>query len=143
MTRLSGFGPNSVKQLLYGPKKSLILSVDASPCGIGGVLSHCMEDGSERPVEFASRTLSSAEKNYAQIEKEGLAISFGVKRFQLYLYGRKFTLVTDHQPLTCIFGPKSSIPSLAAACLQSWAVILSAYDFDIVFRDSAHVSISY
>lgn len=95
------------------------------------------EDGSEQPVEFASRTLSSAEKIYAQIEKEGLAIVFGVKRFQLYLYGRKFTLVTDHQPLTRIFGPKSSIPPLAPARLRRWAVLLSGYDFDMVFRDCA------
>ena len=128
----------SSKQVLvhYDPPKPLILSVDASPYGIAAVLGHCMEDGTDQPVEFASRTLSSAEKNYAQIEKEGLAIVFGVKRFQLYLYGRKFTLVNDHQPLTRIFGPKSSIPPLAAARLQRWAVLLSSCDFDIVFRDS-------
>ena len=111
--------------------------MDVSPYGIGAVLSHLMEDDSERPVEFASRTLSSAERNYAKIEKEGLAIIFGIKRFQLYLYGRKFNLVTDHQPLTRIFGPKSSVPPLAAARLQRWAVLLSRYDFDVIFKNSA------
>ena len=59
---------------------------------------------------------------------------FGVKRFQNYLYGRPFTLVTDHRPLTTIFGSKKGIPALAAARLQRWAIILSAYQYDIYFR---------
>ena len=69
--------------------------------------------------------------------KEGLAIIFGIKRFQLYRSGRKFTLITDHQPLTRIFGPKSSVPPLAAARLQRWAVLLSGYNFDITYKNSA------
>ena len=82
------------------------------------------------------RTLSTAEQNYAQIEKEALSLVFGVCKFNQYLYARKFTLVTDHKPLTSILGPKTGIPLLAAARLQRWAILLSAYQYDIVYRDT-------
>ena len=59
---------------------------------------------------------------------------FGVQHFHQYLYGRNFVLVTDHKPLLSIFGPKNTIPPLAAARLQRWAVLLSAYSYEVEFR---------
>ena len=87
----------------YDPKKKLLLQCDASPYGVASVLSHIMEDGTERPVGFASRSLNSAERNYSQLDKEGLAVMFGLRKFHKYLYGRPFEIVTDHFPLVSLF----------------------------------------
>ena len=83
---------------------------------------------------FISRTLTSSENNYAQFEKEASALVYGVKTFHTYLYGRHFTLVMDHKPLTTILTPSKSTPPLAAARLQRWALILSAYQYQIEFK---------
>ena len=84
-------------------------------------------DGQERPVAYASRTLTPAECNYAQIEREALVIAFAVRKFHQYLYGHQFTLVKDHQPICKLLGSNQGVPSLAAARMQRWALILSSY----------------
>ena len=121
----------------YDPSLPIRLAGDASAYGVGAVISHVMKDGQERPIAFASRTLLPSERNYAQVEKEALSLIFGVSKFHLYLYGRHFTLITDHKPLTTILGPKKGIPPMAAARLQRWAVCLSAYSYDIQFKPTA------
>ena len=118
----------------YDPSLPLKLAGDASAYGIGAVIPHVYPDSSERPVAYASRTLSLAECNYAQTEKEALSLVFGVRKFHQYLYGRTFTLVTDHKPLATLLGPKKGIPPLAAAMLQRWALQLAAYSYTIQFR---------
>ena len=120
----------------YSPTLTMELSVDASPYGVGAVIMLVYLNGLRRPIAIASRTLNEHEKRYGQIDKEALAIAFGLKRFHLYLYGRHFTILTDNKPLERIFRPKTVIPSLAAMRLQRWAIILSAFDYSIRFVPS-------
>ena len=101
----------------YNPDLPVRLTCDSSAYGLGAVISHVMENGVERPIAFASRTLRAAETKYAQVQKEALFIIWSIKKFYSYLYGRKITLVTDQQPLLAILGPKKGIPATTTACL--------------------------
>lgn len=117
----------------YDPQKPLRLECDASSVGLGAVLSHSI-NCEDYPIAFRSRTLTPAERNYSQLDKEALALVFGVTRFRDYLFGNKFCLITDHKPLTGLFHPEKPIPQMAAARIQRWALLLSAYQYDTEFR---------
>ncbi|UYV72403.1 K02A2.6-like [Cordylochernes scorpioides] len=120
--------------IAYDPKLPIRLSCDSSSYGLGAVLSQIDVDGNERPIYFISRTLSQAEKKYSQIDKECLSIIWALKKFNNYLFGRKFELITDNKPLHHILNPKREISSNMSARLQRWALILSSYNFTIECR---------
>ena len=118
-------------------RKLVVVHCDASEYGLGVVLSHIMKDGSERPVSFGSRTLSLAERNYSTIEKEGLALVFAVQKFHQYLYGNRFCMYTDHKPLLGLFAETAALPTRAASRVIRWALLLSAYNFELKYREGS------
>ena len=117
----------------YDGCSSLIVEVDASPIGVGYVLLQKV-NGKELPVYFASKKLTSAEQNYAQIHREGLALVFGLNRFRYFLLGRKFEVHTDHKPLLGLFDKRALIPTNANARIQRWALFLAQYDFALTYK---------
>lgn len=119
----------------YDPSKPILLQTDASPYGLGAVISHVEPDGQERPIAFASRTLKPSEVNYAQYEKESLSIIFGLKKFHKQLHGRSFTIVTDHKPLMGLFGDHKPASPMASARVARWHMILSAYNYKIIHKE--------
>lgn len=118
----------------YDPEKPMELSCDASPYGVGAVLSQIMDDGFEHPVAFASRSLHPAECNYSQLDREGLAVVFGVKKFHYYLYGRDFSITTDHKPLLGLFKENKATPALASSRIQRWSLTLAAYRYQLLYK---------
>ena len=123
----------------HDPGKELLLTCAASPDGVDVVLSHLDESG-ERPITFANRSLDQAEKNYSQLDREGQGIIFSVKKFHKFLFGRKFTIVTDLLLLWRILNGRglpnclTELPSLK--CLSSSLHSQDSHPFANVLRPS-------
>ena len=122
----------------YDPNKEMKLSVDASKYGLGAVLLQKYEED-WAPVAYGSRSLTRSEMNYAQIEKETLAILFGCNKFNQHLYGVKFTVESDHQPLESIF--KRPI-SKAPPRIQRFLLRLQKYQFEVEFSPGKNLVVS-
>lgn len=89
--------------------------------------------GEDLPISYASRSLNKHEKNKSVIEKELLGIHWGIQFFRPYLFGRRFTVVTDHRPLVALFSHKNPSSKLTRIRLE-----LSDYDFDIIYKKGAN-----
>ncbi len=105
-----------------------VLQTDASDTGLGAVLLQPSRTPGEilHLVAYASKKLKDSERKYAVIERECLAIIWGILKFQRYLYGRQFTLQTDHQPLRYL-----KTARLANSRLMRWALLLQPFRFTI------------
>lgn len=122
----------------YFPDLPVKLYTDASTCGLGAALMHVFKDGTMRPIEFASRSLTTAEKKYSILDLEALAIVFGLNKFFQYLFGREFTLCVDNMPLLRILGEHKNIPVLAANRLQRYGIILAGFSYKTEFVKSCN-----
>jgi hypothetical protein len=110
--------------------KPFFLYTDASITGLGAVLAQ-KDNNQEHVIAYVSRTLNPAEKNYAITELECLAIIWAVKYFRHYLYGSKFSIITDHAALKWLL---NSVTENANRRLERWKIVLSEYDFEIIYR---------
>ncbi|XP_026530779.1 uncharacterized protein K02A2.6-like, partial [Notechis scutatus] len=118
----------------YNETLPLTVTCDASPFGVGAILSHVLPNGTEAPIAFFSRTLSKTERNYSQLDKEALAIVSAIKRFHEYVYGRSFSIITDHKPLLGILAGDKPTPHILSPRMTRWSEFLAAYDYQLRHR---------
>ncbi|UYV61276.1 K02A2.6-like [Cordylochernes scorpioides] len=109
----------------FDPNEPLEPFADANKDGLGAILMQ-----KEKPLSYASTSLTSPQKHYSQIEKELLALYFGCKRFHYFLYGRKFTAYTDHKPLVSLV--KKNFDQMSPR-LQRLSLYLLNYQFELKF----------
>ena len=119
---------------LYSLEKEATLTTDDSQEAIGACLTQ-----ESHPVIYISQQLTSAEKNYSNIEREALAIVWSVAKLKHFLLGRSFDICTDHKPLVYLFGKTSAIPTNASARISRWELQLMGYEYNIRYVKGADI----
>lgn len=120
--------------------QELFLTTDASKDGLGFVLSH--DRDMRKIVKIGSTVLTKAQMNYSNIEREAAALVEGVRYFHQFLVGRKFCIVTDHQPLVKIFAADKTVSERISQRLQRWAMMLRCYDFTVSYRRGEEITLA-
>ena len=110
----------------FDPTKETTMIVDASPVGLGALLT---QEG--RVISYGSRALNDVETRYSQTEREALAVIWGCEHFHLYLFGQEFTIISDHKPLETIFNNPNSKPP---ARIERWRLKLQPYHYRVQYR---------
>lgn len=116
--------------------KKFYISVDASNYAVGAYISN-EPPSNDRPIEYFSKALSTAQQNYATTHKELLAIILAIEKFQHYIWGKHFVIHTDHQALTYLFSQNK-----VGSRLLRWKLLLAEYDFDIIHRKGSNNVVS-
>ena len=122
----------------FDPSQTLVLTTDASEYGIGVVLSQTTTDDKHQIVCY-SRTITKAECNYSQLDKEGLAVIFGIGKSHKYVYGRHVKIITDQKPLITLFVEHKHIPVIISPRIQRWAITLSSYNYSIEYKPGKYI----
>lgn len=123
---------NSPTLALFNPALPTVVTTDASDHCLGAVLTQMHPNGSEKTVAFASRTLTQAERRYSTIEKEALGCVWATEKWRTYLWGRHFTLRTDHNPLTTLLTSKGQ--GRAGMRIARWSSRLLAFSCNIQYK---------
>ncbi|KAI0987764.1 hypothetical protein GJ496_004634 [Pomphorhynchus laevis] len=113
--------------------RKLVLTCDASDVGIGASLCHVADDKQLESIAFASRVFSCPKRNYSVIDKDALAVIHATKRFQMYLFGRRFEIWTNHCLLKSIFGYNRNLSKMINGRLVRWSMWLSEYCYEIKY----------
>ena len=122
---------NSPVMSHFDTSKETSILVDTSPVETSILVDTSPQQNAYNIINYASHALSSVEKRYSQMEKEVLAIVWGIENFHLSVFGTTFTLITDHKPLGLIYNhPLSWLP----ARIERWFIRLQQYDFQVIYK---------